>query len=859
VSFGPVEVASPTTLVEHVTVENTGDGDAGYDTGYQAITSVPGVNHVIAPGHVTVPAHATRTVTVTLSAPDRSAPTKAVDPTIGRSSGVPGFDCETLAEAGGRRPADADGWVVRRLIGTSRCYARWWARRALPPGCGGGTGPEVRSPIGATTPTTDDSVLSAGPGLPHATGRSLRRGVEVALWVVLIVFAAIVAKAVFASIWALITMAHPDPQWGYTNYNDALLLASGHLSYGDPATGYAGVLYPPLYTSVAAVLLRVHDWTGWGGVITALAAVVRAMFVAGVAYRRPRDRQLVVPRVAEAIAFGFVCLWVAAFVPVSGHLLDFGPDGLSWTLALAGLLVVPAGLRGSNRALAAAVVLLCAAFWAKQPGGTAGLAAGAWALLGVLLGTVTWRRALVLIASMAVLNLVVLGFLSLVTDGWALFLIFEMGRRQDWAAHRYAEIADLTWTVVRIPLAFTVVILGAGVVARVRGSATGDGGERRWGRLLRENDVQQLVLFLLFVMITFGLESYFQRKQGTSVEHHLGYVWGLTLVAAVGWRWAGAAAGPRIVTGSAVAVLLMVGALWGGTGFKAGSAPQVTLNMPELGHMPKQPAFSPDILAVARDHTVYLPLWGPVGIRNDRMPGSYPAVCDLTAAAIPPVWLERALGDRVFDYTYPFPTEDAGECSGNGKWEEGYFWKLNQLMTVGYGPTTLPNGSSFMGKRPESAAAAAAHQLLSCFAPYRLGGVLFRIGKGGGFWCQRTPTDPRLTLGDIPEETSQVLTDGVVTYASGALVVTLPYGSGTATVAALREGEERVLGTVTANTSGTVERRAIAIDSSALKGARLAIYATKGSDARFDFSRLVLHTKDGVLRGAVAKKGLPTS
>jgi hypothetical protein len=41
-----------------------------------------------------------------------------------------------------------------------------------------------------------------------------------------------------------------------------------------------------------------------------------------------------------------------------------------------------------------------------------------------------------------------------------------------------------------------------------------------------------------------------------------------------------------------------------------------------------------------------------------------------------------------------------------------------------------------------------------------------------------------------------------------------------------------------------------------VQGARLSILATTGSDARLDFSGMTIHAKDGILRGAVTRRGL---
>ncbi|HTR74994.1 MAG TPA: S8 family serine peptidase [Solirubrobacterales bacterium] len=99
-SFGPVQVSAPTTLTKHITVHNFGTSAASYEAGIENITAMPGVTYSASPSEVTVPAGGDATVILTLSAPDPSALTKAVEATIGRT-GANGKPRETLAEASG--------------------------------------------------------------------------------------------------------------------------------------------------------------------------------------------------------------------------------------------------------------------------------------------------------------------------------------------------------------------------------------------------------------------------------------------------------------------------------------------------------------------------------------------------------------------------------------------------------------------------------------------------------------------------------------------------------------------------------------------------------------------------------------
>ncbi|GAA5143808.1 S8 family serine peptidase [Nocardioides marinquilinus] len=101
VSFGPVEVSGPTSLHRTVTVQNTGLSTITYNLSYDPITEVPGVDVLLDTDSVTVGPRSSATFQVSLLAPDPSALTKTVDPTM-PPVGVQGYPVETLAETSGR-------------------------------------------------------------------------------------------------------------------------------------------------------------------------------------------------------------------------------------------------------------------------------------------------------------------------------------------------------------------------------------------------------------------------------------------------------------------------------------------------------------------------------------------------------------------------------------------------------------------------------------------------------------------------------------------------------------------------------------------------------------------------------------
>lgn len=693
--------------------------------------------------------------------------------------------------------------------------------------------------------------------------RSVQHWVELALWMIVVAFGAAIALGILLSLWELIHLARPAPVFGYYVHDDALQMYMGHWPYQDPTVGYVGLLYPPLLTAVVAGLLHVQMWSGWNPVVLTLCEVALAGLVASVAYRRigiPNAKAL---RVLEAVAFGLLARWLISNNP---HMGPGGgnPDSAAWALGLGGLLLVPRGLKGSRTALLWSIILLSAAFWTKQPALAAAMAATSWAVAAALLGVTTWRRAAGFVAALAVVNVVVFGILMAATRGWLFFYMYELGRRHNWDTRSYPWIIEHAWPFVRWQLAFAAPIIVAGAVGWARGRR--EVGDRRLRALATDQDAQTLTILLIFLAIVTPMETYFQRKQGADLEHLFGPLWGLMLVAALGWRCAGRTVRTRVGAGLVVGMFAVLG-------LSVGRAPDESSHLPDL--VTVQHYFNMPKIALPRGLLMYEKRYVDLGVRDGIVPPNY-SVCDLTAAGLPATGFERELTARRWDVVSPIGSwEDY--CSGFGKWEERYFWKLNQVMYSGYGASAgIPR--PLLVRLPGAAMDRAIRQLRHCFAPYRLAGVLFRIGHGGGFWCQKAWTVPRLSLGETPSQRSQILTDGTVTFVVGSLVITMPERVGEVQIGVTKPARDRVLAGFTAGelgratsmvvTAGAVRGRAaraaiergakvMRIDPNAVRGGRLSIYATAGSAAAFDFSGMTLRTKDGILRGAVTRRGLP--
>jgi hypothetical protein len=724
----------------------------------------------------------------------------------------------------------------------------------------------------STTAAGTPAVLPHTQSSARRIGRSvarLRRGIELALWLAAVAFAGAIVAGIAGSLLNLVHAGHPNLGSDALVYDDALQIYATHTLYQDPADGYVALLYPPLYPMLLAGLLHLRVWSGWGVVMSSFSGLALAGMVAAVAYRRVSVPQAKLLRIMEAAAIGFVGWWLVTTDPYPGT-FENRPDALSWALALGGLLLVPRGLRGlrgSRGALVAAVALLSAAFWTKQPTVAAAIAAGAWALLAVALGVTTRRRAAGFLLALVVGNLVVLGLLNATSDGWASFYIFSLGKRHYWGEFTYREIFDRSWVVLWLPSAAAALMLAAGAFARGRR----DRAVSRRAALAADADAQQLALLLSFLIVALPMETYLQRMQGGHENHLVGQLWGLALLVGLGWRWAGRRAATRIVAGSIVAGL---GALGLGAGH-AGVPVSAGMNhVPLVVDVHRVVDVSPALVALSRQYTVYDQWFSELGMHGRHVPTSF-AACGLTAAGLAPTGLERDLATRRYDFVHKIYGFRQNDCSAFGLWEENYFWKLNALVDAGYEPSTTFPGLS--ERRPGAAAAAAALRLLRCFSPLRAGGALFRIGHGGGFWCQRSPTDPRIVLWETPASLSEVLTDGVVTTIEGALVITVPSGTTSTSVLAVRPGRSAWIARINAVnlrhsarvvvTTGPVHaaaaRRALAagarvkrFDAAVLKGARLSIVVMGGSRVRLDFSGMTIHAKDGILRGSVTRRGV---
>jgi hypothetical protein len=702
------------------------------------------------------------------------------------------------------------------------------------------------------------------------------RGLDLFLTLGVIAFGTAILAGGLQTFWDVVHRSHPDPGFGYWVYDDALQIYNGHWPWTDPAEGYAGLLYPPGFPALLAALMHLRLWSGWGTVVSILASFVLAAIVASIAYRAA-DRESYgskILNVLEASAFGLVCWWLATCTPYPG--LDGRADTTAWSLALGGMLLAPRGLRDGGRALVASVVLLVAAFWTKQQTEAATIAVAAWALLAVLTRSVPARRAIAFVAAVGVANLAIAGLLYVLTDGWSQYYIFEMARQQDWDTYIASVILRRAGEILMPPAIFAAGLLVLGAIGWWRADRAG-----RSRAMVRDPTVQQAVLLVLFLVIITPLAIYSQRKQGAGENHFIGPLWALGLLAGLGWRCAGANRTVARLAATWVLALAGVGIATGGpqldpSGSFAIDQSNRLRDVITVSHVKDVPS---DLLALARHRTLLDWQHGDLGMRDGHTPQSI-AICDITAAGQVPAHLERDIAMRRYDLVRLYPNSLDPACSGNLKWEDWYFWKLNRLIAAGYAPNPRRYPDGILERRTGSQSRAEVRRLAGCFAPYRLGGVLFRLGDGGGLWCQGARTSPRISLDALPLSYSELLSDGTVTAIRGSLTITMPNGAGQVDLAARRGAKRTALAGMDNAALGrrarlivsigplpADERRAAAkrhdtvaeIAASALQGARLSIFVTADSGAQFDFSRLAVRTEHGILRGKITRRGLPGS
>jgi hypothetical protein len=616
-----------------------------------------------------------------------------------------------------------------------------------------------------------------------------------------LLFGVPVALGIVISVIRLLGTRYPDLGGATLVNSDAEQLYLGHTLYQNPAHGYTGTVYTPLFAGVTSVLYHIYLWNGWPLLLVIGAGVALATLAARIAYLPAGPRGRVV-RVLGAAGVGAIAYWCVSNI---GRIDDPTADHVAWAFALFGLVAVADfGPGPSRRRVVLGALLLCAGVWAKQT--TIGVAALALVWVFVLAATslLSRKAAWLFTAVLVGVNVALLLGLNLLTGGWEYYYNFQFAAREA-TTSLYTSYAIVgLWSCALALLFVALVWLADGAPAATRRPRSSARSPVRalsdsLRTLLAADDPtgRRALLLGLYAVFGFVLGVYFLRKQGTSLNEFIGVVWALGLLGAAGWRVAQRDARTAAVAGGCVALyfaLLQLGPIREivekppavRLGFGRQSP---TLTVPPLENAVQWPQSSSGLRSWAKDHTLYLPIYSDLNVpRGGPLYPNEFNILDKLAAGQQPMFLVRALLERRFDAVAPFlfgENEDE-YASGYGKYEENYVWKLNQVIAAGYRaepglpipPAFRPSPpyaygageggtAALLGRRigPNSAA-----WMSHCFGPFAAGGASFRIHRGGGFWCSFQPG--RLRLVRAPTPVSEVVTTRPV-HPAGTLTVSL--------------------------------------------------------------------------------------
>ncbi len=680
-----------------------------------------------------------------------------------------------------------------------------------------------------------------------------------------------VAAGIAVTLVRALGVSHPDLGFTTAINSDAEAFFLGHTIYQDPADGYTGQLYTPLFPFLVSLLHHVTLWGGWVLLVNFAATFALVGLVAVLAYGdgcgASGPQRLL--RLTGALGLGGVVWWLVSVLPLN-LLYDGRADHTAWAFAFFGLFLLARGTAGGSRpSLVAAAVLLSAAFWAKQPTLVASLAAAAWLVAAGALRVVDRRVALIWCAGLLALNLAVLGLLNLITGGWEIYFDFELAQKHP----RFASFSPSMHELLRFAAPALVLLLALAAVAAWGARAGLRSRERGLRGYLRaalggSRDARLVAMLVLTVVIGVPAGVYFRLKVGSDVNQYIGVLWAGGLLIAIAYRYCGNHPATAIAAAAAIALMFVVSQRPTDTALGA--------RVPPVWKTAEYTEVPPVLTGYARHHLVYEQVQSDLNVKpqGSLYPNFYNFI-DLLAAGRQPLYLVHALLNRRFDAVAPFrfATPQISlfweiYASGAGRRESNYFWKLNRVIGAGYAPAPgLPPG--FLGRRPGPSRAP---WMRSCFGPFELAGVDFGIRAGGGFWCREGDA---LTLRDTPAPRSEVHSLDSVSRVTGALPVSVTGRTGSVEIR-FHTGSGRSW-----SLAGHVSRKALALTLSAdgrpvgsaevrpgpsgaelefgagppglrseegrvavavpdLGGGDLSVTASRGSGARFDFANLKL-------------------
>ena len=650
----------------------------------------------------------------------------------------------------------------------------------------------------------------------------LRRLAVRALPLATLLFALPVLTGVAQSLAGLLGTTDPYLEYdSRATHVDGQAVLVGTGLYGDPADGYGGLPLTPLFPLALGALDHLHDWAGWGPLLSIASGLALAAMAARLAYGPRRGGEADDPIVAAgAIGVGALAWWFVGLVPFH-FLYSARADQAAWALALGGLLLVPRASAGSRRAMIGSLVLLSAAFWTKQPAGIAAVACAVWFGAGALRGKARGVDGIAFGGGLLALNGLVFGVLALATDGWSSFFLVEL-------PVRVGTDQDLLDSAGELLSSVGPVALFAGVLWLLAAVRREEPAPTAYAR----DDGARAGLLLTFVVLGSLAAVLGNLKIGSVQNQFVGVVWALGFTAALAWRRG--LADPR----SATAVALVVGALFVVSQSEALRSPLRDL---DVYATPARVVWnwyeaSAALRDAAEKRRIYHPVFGDLNVRaRDEVYPTHVHLQDLLAAGEQPRWLVRLFLDGRFDAVYLFDNRPRFReyASGAGRHEDNYFWKLNQVLRARYrldsdAPPSLqgerlrrlPGDYRAPGPFVRRSGPQRARWMRACFGPFEIAGARFEIGHGGGFWC-RPAGSAVLRMRGTPARVSELRSTGPAP--SGSLLATLPTARGWLSV---RCGDRPL--------ARLARRGSIPVNLPTAGCPPLRLLASRGSDARFD-------------------------
>jgi hypothetical protein len=477
------------------------------------------------------------------------------------------------------------------------------------------------------------------------------RVVYAPLIVASLLFGAPVAFGIAVSVIRLLGIRYPSLGWATTVNSDAEELYLGHTLYQNPAHGYTGQIYTPLFPFIISLFDHLYLWNGWALLIVIGASLSLATLAARVAYN-PASPMPRVVCVLGASGIGGIAYWCVSSIALP-LLNEARSDQMAWALALFGLVAVADfGPIPSPRRVVVAVLLLSAALWTKQTTVAVVAPTVIWVIALVRLSALSRRAGVLFVVVLCVLNLAILSLLNILTQGWELYFNFEMPVRQA-TEKPYGMCLSLALRSIVLASGFVVATclvsaVGALLRRRARLTTVRTYATDSLRRILVAEDPTGRRMLLLggYIAIGFALAVYFMRKQGTETNQMIGVVWALGLFAAAGWRVSQRHVGTAAMVGGCVALFFVLTQLRPIDKIAA----SVDVPIPGLEKAVHWRPLSAQLITWASDHTLYTPLFADLNVpQGGPLYPNYYNFADLLAAGNQPLYLVHALLNRRFD------------------------------------------------------------------------------------------------------------------------------------------------------------------------------------------------------------------